>query len=77
VAFDLPSLREILADAGGLLVTPYDTAALAAALERVLTDPLLRAMLAEQGRRQADRFDWDLAALAHDRVYRAAVGEGR
>ena len=46
-------------------------------LRRVLTDPALRAMLAEQGRRQAGRFDWDRAALAHDRVYRAAVLEGR
>ncbi len=77
VAFDLPSLREILAGAGGLLVPRFDAAALTAALRRVLTDPALRATLAEQGRRQAGRFDWDRAALAHDRIYRAAVLEVR
>jgi glycosyltransferase involved in cell wall biosynthesis len=73
VAFDLPSLREILSDAGGLLVAAFDTASLVAALRQVLTNPSTRAWLAQQGRGQAGRFDWDVAAAAQDRVYRAAV----
>lgn len=77
VAFDLPPLHEILAEAGGLLVTPYDTGAFAAALRRVITDSRLCAVLAERGRSQSRRFDWDRAARAHERVYEAAALVGR
>ena len=77
VAFDLPSLREILTDAGGIFVPRYDTGALAEALQRVLTDPAERDRLGRQGLRQSHRFDWDRAARAHDRIYHAAVLAGR
>jgi glycosyltransferase involved in cell wall biosynthesis len=77
VAFDLPPLHEILSDCGGLLVAPYDTEAFAAALGLVLTDDKQRSALAAQCRVQARRFDWDRAARAHDRVYRAAVQAAR
>jgi glycosyltransferase involved in cell wall biosynthesis len=77
VAFDLPALREILAESGGLLVPPYDTDAFATALCRVITDPVLRTTLAEQGPCRAQRYDWDHAAQAHERFYEAAVLAGR
>ena len=77
VAFDVPPLRELLTNAGGLVVRRYDTTAFAAALQRVLIDPALREALSEQGRGQAGRFDWDRAARAHERVYETAVLAGR
>jgi glycosyltransferase involved in cell wall biosynthesis len=77
VAFDLPPLREILEDCGGLLVTPYDTEAFAAALRLLLTDSEQRSALAAQCQVQVRRFDWDRAARAHERVYQAAIRAAR
>ena len=42
-----------------LLVPPGDVAATAQAIERMVTDPTLRAQLAEAGYRRISAFDWD------------------
>ena len=55
------SLPEVAGDAA-LLVDPTDTAALAAAIERVLADPALRAELARKGRAQVQKFSWQRTA---------------
>lgn len=48
-------LREIIEDGrSGLLVPPEDSAALAAAIDRALTDPALAARLSAGGRRRAE-----------------------
>lgn len=53
VAYDVPAVREVLADgAAGVLVPPRDVAGLAAAIERVLTDSAERERLIVAGRRQ-------------------------
>lgn len=52
------SMAEIAREGGALLVDPRDDAAIAAALERVLTEPGLRASLAEQTRSRPSR-NWD------------------
>jgi len=63
VAYDVPAVREVLADgAAGVLVPPRDVAGLAAAIDRLLTDSAERERLIVAGRRQvaecfaADRF---------------------
>jgi glycosyltransferase involved in cell wall biosynthesis len=58
--------------AGGaaLLVDPLDTAALADAIRRVLTDDDLRADLRRRGLAQAARFTWTQTAAATLAIYR-------
>jgi glycosyltransferase involved in cell wall biosynthesis len=73
VTSDASSLPEVAGDAA-LLVPPEDTAALAAALGRLLGDTALRARLAAEGPRQAARFTWRATARATLAVYREAVG---
>jgi glycosyltransferase involved in cell wall biosynthesis len=74
VASDLPVLREFLADGRDCRMVPVgDAEALGAALVETMTDPALRVHLAEGGRITSDRFTWDAAAAAHERVY-ARVG---
>ena len=65
------AMAEITGDAA-LLVDPGDTAALTAALDRLLEDGALAAGLAEAGRRRAATFTWertaDLTAAAYAEV---------
>jgi glycosyltransferase involved in cell wall biosynthesis len=53
VAYDVPAVREVLADGeAGVLVPPRDVASLAAAIDRLLTDSAERERLVAAGRRQ-------------------------
>lgn len=63
------TLPEVVGDAA-LAVPPGDPAALAAALERVLTDPALAADLRARGRVRAAGFTWAATAAATVAVYR-------
>jgi len=63
VTSDRSSLPEVAGDAA-LLVDPTDTAALRAALERLLTEPELRGRLRARGKAQAARFSWAASAEA-------------
>jgi phosphatidylinositol alpha-mannosyltransferase len=78
VASDLPGYRAVLQDgAAGLLVRPDRPDILAAALERVLDDPLLRARLAAAGLAAAQRLAWgcvtdEVLTAYHDAI---AVGD--
>jgi glycosyltransferase involved in cell wall biosynthesis len=51
------SLPEVAGD-GALLVDPEDTAAIANAMERIITEPVLRAELIDRGLANAARFSW-------------------
>jgi len=73
VALDTSSLPEVVGDAG-LLVAPGDTAALAAALGRLVADPGLAAELAGRAAAQAARFRWPRAAAETEDVFREALG---
>jgi glycosyltransferase-like protein len=74
VASDIPVFAEYLADdKSALLVPPGDSAALAAALGRLASDPLLRRRLAAGGRPLVDRFTWAESASAHRDVYADAL----
>jgi glycosyltransferase involved in cell wall biosynthesis len=73
VASNTSSLPEVVGDAG-IMVSPYDTDGLAAALQRVLGDAELRAELRGRGLQRARQFTWDETARRTLDVYaRAAV----
>ncbi|MBN1993929.1 MAG: glycosyltransferase family 4 protein [Anaerolineae bacterium] len=61
IASNQSSLPEVVGQAG-LLVDPYDVAALAAAMSNILADPNLRQTLAQAGQVQAKKFTWEKTA---------------
>ena len=64
-----PSLVEI-AEGCALLVDPYDTDAIAAALSRLIEDADLREKLGNLGRTRAQSFSWDRTVSETYAVYR-------
>ncbi|MFP4501736.1 MAG: glycosyltransferase family 4 protein [Candidatus Hydrogenedentota bacterium] len=69
------SLPEVVGGCG-LLVDPEDVDAIAAGLERLVTDRAHMEVLAARGRERAAQFTWDASARALDQVYRTLLGEG-
>ena len=67
------SLPEVVGDAG-VLIDPFDVEALAAAIEKVITDSNLRAELSVQGLARAKLFNWRETARQTLAVYRKASG---
>jgi glycosyltransferase involved in cell wall biosynthesis len=68
VTSNISSMPEAAGDAA-LLVDPYDVAAIADALRRLLTDESLRQTLVERGYRQAQRLTWERSAAQLKHVY--------
>jgi phosphatidylinositol alpha-mannosyltransferase len=60
----------------GLLVAPRDPAALAAAISRVLADPVAAAGLAAAARRTADAYAWPGLARKVLEIYKGVTGPG-
>jgi glycosyltransferase involved in cell wall biosynthesis len=79
VATDIRGCREVIvAGQTGLLVPPRDAAALAAALERVLSDPVLRARLGQAARQRAEAvYDQRLAWTQVENAYRRLAAASR
>lgn len=75
VASNTSSLPEVVGDAG-LTVSPYDPAALAEAISRLLDDADLRQELRERGLRQARAFSWRVTAERTLAAYEAAARHG-
>ncbi|MBI4887711.1 MAG: glycosyltransferase family 4 protein [Acidobacteria bacterium] len=73
VASDIPAVAEVTGDAG-LLVPVADPAALAEALERVLTDPALAASLGAKGLERAREYTWARTASGTAAVYDQILG---
>lgn len=71
VAYDsAPGIRELIThDVDGLLVTPGNVPEFAAALERLMDDPGLRAKLGEAGRVSVRRFAADVVVDRWERVF--------
>jgi glycosyltransferase-like protein len=77
VASDLDVLRSFLADGESALLAPAgDGAALAAALERVARDGVLRERLRAGGDAVVRAHTWDAVAAAHERAYEAFLSAG-
>ena len=70
---DRTSLPEVVGDAG-VLVDPFDVNALAAAIEKVVSDSNLRAKLSVQGLARAKLFEWRETARQTLAVYQKAAG---
>jgi phosphatidyl-myo-inositol alpha-mannosyltransferase len=74
VASDLNAFRRVLDDGRTGVLTPVgDPGALAAALRRLLTDPVLRVELAGTARRRVAAYDWSVVAGQVLRVYEQAI----
>jgi glycosyltransferase involved in cell wall biosynthesis len=66
------SLPEVAGDAA-LLFDPTDPTGIAAALDRLLADPSLRATLVARGRARCAQFPWEATARATLHCYRRAI----
>jgi len=75
VTSNVSSMPEVAGDSA-LLVDPTDTAALAAALHRLLRDATLHARLRSAGLERAAAFSWDRTARETLAVYRRVCGVG-
>ncbi len=71
VASDVSSLPELV-DGAAILVDPYDTAAIADGIRRVLDDDDLRDKLREAGTARAAAFTWEATARRTAEVIRDA-----
>jgi len=76
IAANASSLPEVLGNPDALF-DPNDTADLATALERVLTDEHFRSELTERGLAQARTFSWDDSAVRALAAFEAAVAAPR
>ncbi len=77
VASDLPGYRAVLQDGdAGVLVPPDQPGVLAAALEQVLDDALLRARLAANGLAAAQRLSWGCVTDEILTAYQDAIAVG-
>jgi glycosyltransferase involved in cell wall biosynthesis len=71
-ASDIGSLRELCGTAA-LSFDPESPDEVAAAIDRLASDPQLRATLRKAGIERARRFDWALAASRHREIYERAA----
>ncbi|MGY1618436.1 glycosyltransferase family 4 protein [Geodermatophilus sp. SYSU D00691] len=77
VASDLDAFAKVLDDgAAGVLVRRGDAAALAAALDELITDPDRRARLSAHGRQVAAGYDWSVLAQRILAVYETVAVPG-
>ena len=77
VATDIPGFDEVICDGtDGLLVPPRDVAALAAAIDRVLSDGGLAERLSISGRERARTYSWDAVAPRLEAIYDRARTRG-
>jgi glycosyltransferase involved in cell wall biosynthesis len=72
VASNRGSLPELIGDAG-LLVDPDDASSIAAAIERILSEPELWHVLRRRGLDRASQFTWEQTARDVRRAYEDAV----
>jgi len=72
VTSNLSSLPEVTGDAA-VLIDPYDPAAIADGIHRVLTDETLRRDLRRKGLARAQQFSWEQSVRRVREIYQAAA----
>ena len=72
VCSNAASLPEVVGDAA-ITFDPYDTAAIAGAMQRVLEDPELAAELRQKGLARASQFTWERTARETIAVYQKVL----
>jgi glycosyltransferase involved in cell wall biosynthesis len=72
ITSNVSSLPEVVGDAA-VLIDPMDAGAIAAAMVRVLGDPVLRADLVRRGRARVTAFSWTRSAARTREVYAELV----
>lgn len=72
IATDIPLWREIVEGCGcGMVVNPHDTAAVAAAIDRLLGDPVTAQVMGERGRRAIEsKYNWGTQEKKLLKLYR-------
>jgi len=70
------SLPEVVGDAA-LSVDPFDVEAMAAGIERLIKDSVLRDRLSVKGLARAEMFDWLQTARQTLRVYEQVAFQGK
>ncbi len=73
ICSNVSSMPEVAGDAARM-VNPYDSAALARALQQILTTPSLQEDLRQHGLRQASTFSWQRTASETLAVYESLAG---
>lgn len=73
VSSNVTSLPEVVGDAG-IMVDPTDTAAITAAMDKVLGSAALASEMREKGLKRAALFSWAVCAEKTLKVYREALG---
>jgi glycosyltransferase involved in cell wall biosynthesis len=76
IASNRGALPEVIGDAG-LLIDPEDIPAFASAIERLLTDDMLRQTLSARGIDRSKTFSWDTSADALYGAYHEALARKR
>jgi glycosyltransferase involved in cell wall biosynthesis len=74
ITSNVSSLPEVVGDAA-LLIDPYDSGAIAAAMRRVLTEPALREDLRERGLQRVKEFSWERSVRRVREVYAEVLAE--
>jgi len=73
VAFEIPSLREVVAPGTGALVPAFDVPAYGEAVAALASDPTRVEQLGACGRDHARRYDWDDVSEQQEAVYLRAA----
>jgi len=77
IATDVGGVPELVQhERTGLLVRPDDSAALATAMTRLLTDAAERDQLGRAGQRRAQQFDWSAIAGQYNAIYQRLCAAG-
>jgi glycogen(starch) synthase len=76
IATQVGAVHEVVdPPAGGILIPPDDSGALASAMRTLMEDPARREALSRSARRSAERFSWDAVAERHLDFLRAVAAD--